>query len=285
MFPLGKVLVPGEVLPLHVFEPRYRQLVVDLLADDDHPPEFGVVLIERGWEVGGGDARSDVGTVARIVDVQALEGGRYGLVTVGVRRVRVVAWRDDDPYPRADVEDWTDEPARRGPRGSTGRHRPAHPGHLRSRRRRRRGGGGRPNGARRRRTCPTTTPPIPCSATYRLTAVAPIGPADAYRALCAPGPAARLDVLACQPRRRRGGVALPARRRRLNRPGADGPGQPARLARAAGSSISMRPRPSVTRPSSTSCWSTRLAVGRVVPTIEARSSWRSGTTTGRGPWS
>ena len=65
MFPLGKVLVPGEVLPLHVFEPRYRQLVVDLLAADDRPPEFGVVLIERGWEVGGGDARTDIGTVAR----------------------------------------------------------------------------------------------------------------------------------------------------------------------------------------------------------------------------
>src|SRR5918993_5969261 len=108
MFPLGKVLLPGEVLPLHVFEPRYRQLVVDLLADDDHPPEFGVVLIERGWEVGGGDARADVGTVARLVDVRALAGGRYALVAVGVRRIRVTAWRDDDPYPRADVEDWSD---------------------------------------------------------------------------------------------------------------------------------------------------------------------------------
>ena len=55
MFPLGTVLLPGAVLPLHVFEPRYRQLVQDCLAGE---PEFGVVLIERGSEVGGGDQRA-----------------------------------------------------------------------------------------------------------------------------------------------------------------------------------------------------------------------------------
>ena len=80
MFPLGTVLLPGAVLPLHVFEPRYRTLVADCLAGE---PEFGVVLIERGSEVGGGDVRRDVGTVARIVEVAELPDGRSALVTVG----------------------------------------------------------------------------------------------------------------------------------------------------------------------------------------------------------
>ena len=73
MFPLGTVLLPGGVLPLHVFEPRYRQLVVDCLADDTADPEFGVTLIERGSEVGGGDQRTTVGVVARMVQVEALD--------------------------------------------------------------------------------------------------------------------------------------------------------------------------------------------------------------------
>jgi uncharacterized protein len=105
MFPLGTVLLPGMVLPLHVFEPRYRQLVQDCEAGDG---EFGVVLIERGNEVGGGDVRTDVGTVAKIVQSQALPDGRYLLATVGARRLRVARWLDDDPYPRAEVEDWPD---------------------------------------------------------------------------------------------------------------------------------------------------------------------------------
>ncbi len=105
MFPLGTVLFPSAVLPLHVFEPRYRALVADCLAGDG---ELGVVLIERGSEVGGGDVRTDVGTVARIVEAAELEDGRWALVTVGTRRIRVSAWLDDDPYPRAEVEDWAD---------------------------------------------------------------------------------------------------------------------------------------------------------------------------------
>ena len=86
MFPLGTVLVPGAMLPLHVFEPRYRALVADCIAGE---PEFGVVLIERGSEVGGGDARFDVGTRARIVQIAELPDGRYALSTVGLRRIRV----------------------------------------------------------------------------------------------------------------------------------------------------------------------------------------------------
>jgi Lon protease-like protein len=105
VFPLGTTLVPAGVLPLHVFEERYRQLVRDCLAGE---PEFGVVMIERGSEVGGGEVRTDVGTVARILEAQELPDGRWALGTVGVRRFRVRAWLPDDPYPLADVDDWPD---------------------------------------------------------------------------------------------------------------------------------------------------------------------------------
>jgi Lon protease-like protein len=105
MFPLGMVLFPGAFLPLQVFEPRYFALVEDCLAGT---PEFGVVLIERGFEVGGGDSRFDVGCVARIVEVRELPGGRLGVAAVGDRRVRVGDWLPDDPYPRAEVTEWPD---------------------------------------------------------------------------------------------------------------------------------------------------------------------------------
>ena len=108
MFPLGSVLLPGMLLPLHVFEERYRRLVDDVLERDD--AEFGVVLIERGSEVGGGDERSSVGCVARILEAQQTDDGRWGIVAVGTRRIRVTRWLEEDPYPRADTEDWPDPP-------------------------------------------------------------------------------------------------------------------------------------------------------------------------------
>ena len=107
MFPLGTVLLPGVVLPLHVFEERYRTMVRWCL---DHEPEFGVTMIERGSEVGGGDVRTAVGCVARMVEVAEMPDGRYALVAVGTRRIRVTRWLPDDPYPRAEVEEWP-EPA------------------------------------------------------------------------------------------------------------------------------------------------------------------------------
>ncbi len=106
MFPLGSVLFPGSVLPLHVFEERYRVLVRGLLERDEDERDFGVVLIERGSEVGGGDTRFDVGTRARMVRAVELDDGRYALVTVGVERVRVVEWLPDAPFPRGLVEPW-----------------------------------------------------------------------------------------------------------------------------------------------------------------------------------
>ena len=105
MFPLGTVLMPSAGLPLHVFEPRYRAMVKDCLAGER---QLGVVLIERGSEVGGGDVRGDVGTRARIVDAAELADGRWVIAVVGMRRIRVRSWLPDDPYPRAEVEDWPD---------------------------------------------------------------------------------------------------------------------------------------------------------------------------------
>jgi uncharacterized protein len=106
MFPLGTVLLPHGHLPLHIFEPRYRALVKDVLAGDG---EFGVVLIERGHEVGGGDVRFGVGTVARVVQTAELPDGRWLLDAVGTDRFRVTEWLPDDPYPLALVESVDDE--------------------------------------------------------------------------------------------------------------------------------------------------------------------------------
>jgi Lon protease-like protein len=100
MFPLGTVLLPYAVLPLHVFEPRYRALVEACLSGTH---ELGVVLIERGSEVGGGDTRFSLGTVGRIVQVGRLDDGRYVLAVAGTDRLRVTRWLDDAPYPRAEV--------------------------------------------------------------------------------------------------------------------------------------------------------------------------------------
>jgi Lon protease-like protein len=107
MFPLGSVLLPGMVLPLHVFEERYRRLVDDVLAAAE--PEFGVTLIERGSEVGGGDLRAWSGCTARVVEAGRTPDGRWALVCVGTRRLRVDRWLEDEPYPRAEVTAWPDE--------------------------------------------------------------------------------------------------------------------------------------------------------------------------------
>lgn len=105
MFPLGSVLFPSLVLPLHIFEPRYRALVRDVLDGDR---EFGVCLIERGAEVGGGDVRTGIGTAAQVHEARELPDGRWTVVAVGTRRIRVDRWLPDDPYPRAEVSDLSD---------------------------------------------------------------------------------------------------------------------------------------------------------------------------------
>jgi uncharacterized protein len=102
MFPLAAVAFPGTELPLHVFEHRYQCLARDVLCGTK---EFGICLISRGSEVGGGDERVSIGTKVRVELAAPLEGDRWILVTRGVERIRVVEWLEDDPYPMAVVEE------------------------------------------------------------------------------------------------------------------------------------------------------------------------------------
>ncbi len=107
MFPLGTVLLPHAPLPLHVFEPRYRALARAVTGGDG---TFGVVLIERGSEVGGGDTRSSLGTIATVVEATELHDGRWAMIALGASRIEVVEWLPDDPYPRAVVEERPEGP-------------------------------------------------------------------------------------------------------------------------------------------------------------------------------
>jgi uncharacterized protein len=107
MFPLESVLLPNEHLPLRIFEPRYSALVRHCI-DSDEP--FGVVLISQGREVGGGDSRCDVGILSRINEYADLGSGRYVLRCRTGERIRVCEWLPDNPYPRANVSIWPDEP-------------------------------------------------------------------------------------------------------------------------------------------------------------------------------
>jgi len=100
MFPLGSVLFPHMPLRLRVFEERYLVMLSELVAAED--TRFGVVLIERGFEVGGGEHRFGVGTTAEVAQVAA-EDGVVGLLATGTERFEVQTWLDDDPYPRAEV--------------------------------------------------------------------------------------------------------------------------------------------------------------------------------------
>jgi Lon protease-like protein len=101
MFPLGTVLMPAMPLSLRIFEERYLKLLGDLVISDN--PEFGVVLIERGPEVGGGEKRLSVGTLAAVKNIGTLDEF-YGVEATGTQRFRVNAWLPDDPYPLADID-------------------------------------------------------------------------------------------------------------------------------------------------------------------------------------
>jgi Lon protease-like protein len=109
MFPLSAVLFPHASMPLHVFEPRYRALMRDCLEGDSR---FGVVLKERGSEVGGGDHRSALGTRGVIAGAAELPDGRWVLEVRGEAVVEIDQWLPDDPYPLALVTE------RAGPGGS-----------------------------------------------------------------------------------------------------------------------------------------------------------------------
>lgn len=108
MFPLNTVLFPGAVLNLHIFEPRYRQLVAECL---DTKEAFGVVLIREGDEAGDPDVQPHfVGTTAEIADVTPLPSGRYYLTSTGGRRFRISEIVSREPYLLCEVE-YLDEAA------------------------------------------------------------------------------------------------------------------------------------------------------------------------------
>ncbi len=107
MFPLSAVVFPSTALPMRIFEPRYQQLMADLLAGDGEL-EFAISPIVRGREVGGGDERLEVATMCKLAQVMVQPTGEYTFLALGQRRVRVVEWLEDDPYPRAEVVEMSD---------------------------------------------------------------------------------------------------------------------------------------------------------------------------------
>lgn len=190
MFPLGTVLLPGEPLSLQIFEPRYVALVRDCL-DGERKPEFGVVLIERGHEVGGGEVRTDVGVLARITEVAELPGPRFRLRCTGTDRLRVDHWLADDPYPLAEATIWPDAVGGDDSAVLAGlRERATHLHDLTARFAHR-------NGIRR----PPPSASLddlsddPSTRSYELTARLPIGSTDRQAALSAPDPHTRLTHL------------------------------------------------------------------------------------------
>ena len=119
LFPLGTPLFPGVVLPLRIFEPRYRRLMRDLLvqrAEERSPGFFGVVAIRQGWEVeqvAPAEALYDIGCTARLQSVRPLPDGGFAIVTVGGDRFRLldVLVADEPPYLQAEVEWLAEEEA------------------------------------------------------------------------------------------------------------------------------------------------------------------------------
>ena len=181
-FPLGSVVCPFTAVPLRVFEPRYQALLDRVLASDRR---FGIVLIERGFEVGGGDQRFEVGTVVRVAETADLPDGHRAIVVAGVERLRVVEWLRDDPHPWAIVEPLPDD-------GTSV-------------------GDGLVDGAvaALRRVLAlaselgvdvgrigTDVAADPRIASYQISALAPVTPLDAQRLLEASGPGQRLELAA-----------------------------------------------------------------------------------------
>lgn len=107
LFPLGTVLMPGATLPLHIFEPRYRQLTVDLVTGAVPDREFGVVAVREGWapDEDGLDSVHTIGCTAQMRDARRLPDGRYDVVTRGSRRFRLLTLdADSKPYLMGSVE-------------------------------------------------------------------------------------------------------------------------------------------------------------------------------------
>lgn len=178
MFPLGTVVFPFSGVPLRVFEPRYQALADAVLEEQ---ATFGTVLIDRGFEVGGGDVRCAVGTRLRVLAHQNLADGHRAIVAGGVERIRVLEWLEDDPHPWALVEPDPDMPETIDDL--------------------------RPDVCSRLERLLAMASELgadtagidlavegdPVAVSYQLAAVIPVTPLDSYALLCAPGPRRRLQ--------------------------------------------------------------------------------------------
>ena len=193
MFPLSAVLFPHASMPLHVFEERYRELTRVCLEGDGR---FGVVLIERGSEVGGGDQRSDAGTRGVITHAAALPDGRWVLRVQGEARIAVEEWLPDDPYPRALITEWPTQAAD-GDTDSDSDSDTLAPALTDTEQRLRRARAllAEHGGAPALPPDEIFDPADPEAATWRLCASAPLTTYDAQRLLIAAGTAARLGLL------------------------------------------------------------------------------------------
>ncbi len=105
LFPLNTVLLPGMVLPLRIFEPRYRMMMRRVLAGERR---FGVVLIRQGSDVDPTVESCDVGTIAEVTDVVPVQDGSMNISTTGRWRFRVIQLHHDQPYLTGDVEPLSD---------------------------------------------------------------------------------------------------------------------------------------------------------------------------------
>lgn len=182
MFPLGSVLLPSAVMPLHVFEPRYRAMLKHCM---EHEREFGVALIERGSEVGGGDQRMTYGCIAQIMEAEEFDDGRWFVAAVGTRRFTVTNWGIDDPYPVADIQVLDEDPGTDtlSVLVDLARDRLDEVNRLRSEL-------GAPRQPEQRLL--TSDPAL---ASFQIGALAPLGPLDRYRLLRTDAPADRLSFL------------------------------------------------------------------------------------------
>jgi len=183
LFPLGSVVVPGVVVPLRMFEERYRTLAKALSAQDSDG-RFSTVMIERGSEVGGSDIRSNVGCILETVAIRRNPDGTWDLAAAATSRMRVVTWLDDDPYPRAVTRPWPDDP---GPEISRD--------DLMSLLRSIRDLSDVAAALGHAIAVPDVDDNSVSGALWRLAASLPVADLDRYRVLCAPSVGARFDLL------------------------------------------------------------------------------------------
>lgn len=184
MFPLNNVLFPHTLLPLRIFEPRYLQMISEC---EDGALPFGVVLIERGFEVGGGDSRFSIGTAATVIESAELPGGHRAVIAAGTVRFEIEEWLAEDPYPAAmvrvleevDGPDFIPDAAEVAEAGRLLRRVFALASEM-----------GQDVG-----TIQYQLAPDPIAAVYQLAGLAPIGPLDAQNILEAGHPKARLGLV------------------------------------------------------------------------------------------